>query len=402
MLSGRIYAEVRAPSTVGVAFSNPNAVPSVLSFFFTDSDGRDIGFGTTTISPNGQIARFLDQPPFNAPAGLRGSMSFTSTAPVAAIAVLGYLNERGVFLMPQDPVLELPNAGHAIIPYFIAGSVAGGNTSGDVKTTDIVILNTTDQPLSGTFTFFGQGSGSTEALPVNITIEGQTASTFSYSIPTRSSRRYAMSRTATTLYRGSIQMNPGSGTAAPTTFALESVTRNGVIVGQESIPGQRPSRALRAFVSGFVLNPFGGFIESAMFAIANPSPSPVAVTLELENPFSRTTVTVPPRGQVASSIEATFGLTIQQPYAGSLRILADSAVSAIVFQDFPNHDFTFTREPFDESAASTPVVLPHLPSGFQSYVTRIRVFRASSTQATTGVIRFFSQAGDPIDPNTLQ
>jgi hypothetical protein len=148
MLSGRIYAEVRAPSTAGVAFSNPNAVPSVLSFFFTDPDGRDIGFGTTTISPNGQIARFLDEPPFNAPAGLRSSMTFTSTAPVAAIAVLGYLNERGVFLMPQDPVLELPNAGHAIIPYFIAGSVAGGNTPGDVKTTDIVMLNTTDQPLS--------------------------------------------------------------------------------------------------------------------------------------------------------------------------------------------------------------------------------------------------------------
>src|SRR5262245_42293256 len=79
MLSGRIYAEVQAPSTTGVAFSNPNAVASTLSFFFTDPDGRDIGFGITTISPFGQIAGFLSQPPFNAPAGLRGSMSFSST-----------------------------------------------------------------------------------------------------------------------------------------------------------------------------------------------------------------------------------------------------------------------------------------------------------------------------------
>src|SRR5262249_46052354 len=33
--SGRLFAEVQAPSTVGVAFSNPGAVPAALSFFFT-------------------------------------------------------------------------------------------------------------------------------------------------------------------------------------------------------------------------------------------------------------------------------------------------------------------------------------------------------------------------------
>src|SRR5262249_55618108 len=152
---------------------------------------------------HGQIARFLDQGPFNAPIGLRGTMTFNSTAPVASISVLGFVTRSGSFLMPQNPVVKIPDDGHTIIPYFIASKDAKEAT----QTTDVVMLNMTENSLSGTFTFYGQGTTTSDAQPVDVTIDGETASTFSYFIPPRSSRRYRMSVDSLGVVSGSMQIS---------------------------------------------------------------------------------------------------------------------------------------------------------------------------------------------------
>ena len=63
--NGRIYAEINGAVNTGLAIANPNDQAATVTFFFTDSTGRDFGQGTTTIPANGQIAQFLDTAPFN-------------------------------------------------------------------------------------------------------------------------------------------------------------------------------------------------------------------------------------------------------------------------------------------------------------------------------------------------
>src|SRR5204862_1488113 len=62
--SGRIYAEIEGSVNTGVAIANPNNQPATVSFFFTDQNGN-FGSGSTIIPANGQLAKFLDQSPYN-------------------------------------------------------------------------------------------------------------------------------------------------------------------------------------------------------------------------------------------------------------------------------------------------------------------------------------------------
>ncbi|PYS24502.1 MAG: hypothetical protein DMG11_24310, partial [Acidobacteria bacterium] len=45
--AGRIYAEITGTINTGLAIVNPNNQAATLSFFFTDSDGRNFGEGST-------------------------------------------------------------------------------------------------------------------------------------------------------------------------------------------------------------------------------------------------------------------------------------------------------------------------------------------------------------------
>src|SRR5262249_11479797 len=121
--SGRIYAEVGSSINTGLAIANPNSQPATVSFFFTDSNGN-FGDGATTIPANGQIAKFLNEPPFNSPSSLTGSFTFSSSAPIAAVALRGRTNERSEFLITTLPVLDLQapvSMDSAVIPHFADG-----------------------------------------------------------------------------------------------------------------------------------------------------------------------------------------------------------------------------------------------------------------------------------------
>src|SRR5206468_5366731 len=148
---GRIYAEVSGSASTGLAVSNANDSAATVSFFFTDTNGTDFGNGTVTIPAHGQIARFLNETPFNGPQRTEGTFTFSSNIPVAAIAIRGFLNERSEFLATTLPVADpdaLPS-GSVYFPQFADG---GG------WTTQFVLVNPSDQAISGTLSFYGQRS----------------------------------------------------------------------------------------------------------------------------------------------------------------------------------------------------------------------------------------------------
>ena len=105
--SGRIYAEVSGPVNTGVAIVNPGSQPAQVSFFFTDSSGRNSGNNNVSIPARDQLGRFLNEAPFNSGSIARGTFTFTSSVPVSVVALRGFTNERSEFLITTLPVTPL-------------------------------------------------------------------------------------------------------------------------------------------------------------------------------------------------------------------------------------------------------------------------------------------------------
>jgi hypothetical protein len=423
--NGRIYAET-GPATVGVAFDNPNNQDVTLSFFFTDSTGTDFGSGSTIIPANGQIARFLTEAPFNAPSGFRGTLTYSATAPLAALAIRGFVNDESRFLMPQIPVADSAARPAAMVPYFQDGASSNVPPIENVKvTTELILVNPTDSTLSGGFTFYGQVDSASPGQPVNVNIDGEVRSAFSYSIPPRSSRQFATAG-GNVFQRGSIQIQPAVAAQAPFGFAIVTFRTDTIVirqpfppgcmvsctdvrelvplvaVSQTTIPGQASGTAFRVLVRGFRSpGPFALCCgTSTAVAIANPSETAAAVSLDLPSMNASATLTVPPRGQILATPQDYMGLT--NGYSGTLRVSSSTPVAVVGLQNFSRDVFgVLALEMFDESV---PVIgepiFPHLAEG-GGYHVSLFLIKTSDSQASTGLIRFYTQSGAPLDPTSL-
>ena len=123
---GRIFAEVEGPVNTGLAIANPNDVPATIRFYFTDTTGTNLGSGNFELGEHEQTAKFLNQEPFNEalPDGspVLGTFTFESSVPIAVIALRGFTNEAGEFLITTLPVAPLSPASEetVYIPHFAA------------------------------------------------------------------------------------------------------------------------------------------------------------------------------------------------------------------------------------------------------------------------------------------
>src|SRR5215471_8979020 len=141
----RLFVEVNGTVNTGVVIANPNSQAATITFGFQDPQipfrGDVINQGTFTLPPNSQIARFINEAPFNSPAPYFGMMSIVSSVPVGITSLRGLTNERSEFLI--TPVLvghPRPGAFASVVtqPSVVAGYiplVAEGNG----WSTDIVV-----------------------------------------------------------------------------------------------------------------------------------------------------------------------------------------------------------------------------------------------------------------------
>ena len=104
---GRIFAEVNGPVNTGLAIANPNDAPVTINFYFTDTDGARFAEGAYVLDAGRQIADFLNETPFNGGDTVLGTFTFTSSLPIAVIALRGFTNRDGEFLMTTLPVAPL-------------------------------------------------------------------------------------------------------------------------------------------------------------------------------------------------------------------------------------------------------------------------------------------------------
>ncbi len=398
--SGRIYAEVNGPVNTGLALANPNPQTANISFFFTDASGNNSSTGNTTVAAGAQFAAFLNQAPFNGSSSFSGTFTFTSNMPVSAIALRGLSNERSDFLLTTLPVADLSSVttGETVLfPHFADG---GG------WTTQVVLVNPSDEPMNGTVQFLGQGSATSPAQPVEVSIDSVSSSTFNYSIPPRSAQRLRTAGGEGAPRVGSVRITPAPNTKTPSGLAIFSFKNAGVTVTEAGVPALGASRALRMYAEASPAN--AGSIQTGV-AVANPSPSPAPVTFELTTLAGAPTgltgsATIPGSGQIAVFLGQVQGFeSLPVPFQGVLRITTSSGagVSVVGLRARVNErgDFLITTTPpVDEASppSTNEFLFPHFADG-GGYTTQFILFSRAPGQRPNGTLKFFGQNGQPLN-----
>ena len=401
---GRIFAEVEGPVNTGLAIANPNDVPATISFYFTDTTGTHLGNGTFELGEHEQTAKFLNQEPFNEalPDGspVLGTFTFESSVPIAVIALRGFTNEAGEFLVTTLPVAPLAPASEetVYIPHFAAG---GG------WVTQVILVNPTDSTITGTAGFLGPGSGTIAASPVILTLDdGSTGSDFDYSIPPRSSQRFTTANPFGELNAGSVRAVPDSGNATPSGLVVFSYAPAGKTLSEAGVPALPKGSAFRVYAEASGMSGQMGSISTGL-AITNVGDTSNTVTLEVTHldgslAAAPEMLTLPPSGQVARFLNDIFSLP--DNFFGVLRVTsaADIAIVALRLRVNENNEIKVTTlAPSNEMDPSTSEdrFFAHLADS-GGWSTQFILFSGTAGQAAAGTLSFIDTAGQPWDLTT--
>jgi hypothetical protein len=424
LLSGRIYADVNGPVNTGVAIANPNNHSAAISFYFTDSSGNNLGNGSTMITANGQIANFLTDSPFNMPSSFNGTFTFSSSVPIAVIALRGFTNERNEFLITTLPVADLSvtsGTDPVVFPHFADG---GG------WTTQIVLVNPGDSALSGTVQF-RDTSGRNTSLRVGNLL----SNSFSYTVAARSSQKFETAGAGSSTISGSVRVVPSTGTAAPSGLAIFSFRNGGITVSQAGVPAVPPSKPLVKVqpstppIMGVIPNAVSpaafrlyaeaagdpdlispGLIQTGV-AITNNSSSTATVALELfkfDGSLAGTgNLSIPANGQTATFLNQIPGLaSVRPPFQGILRVSSTASISVVGLRGRYNErsDFLITTVAATEEgapASTSALYFPHLVDG-GGYTTQLILLGATASQSESVNVVFVKQDGSPFTLSVKQ
>ena len=401
--SGRIYAQLNGTTDTGVAIVNPNAVPTQVSYYVTDENGWSVAGGSFVVPPATRMSRFLSEAPFNVQGPINGTVTFHATNPIAVLALRGFTNERSEFLVSSYPIVGLfPPVGESIwFPHFTVG--AGWAT-------ELVLVNPTDRPLSGTVELISSTAN------VTIGAIGGGAAPFTYSIPPGSVSRLEIApnggpQSLTGLVTGAIRVTPSTNGETPSGLAIFRYEEAGITVTEASVPALRTGSAFRIYSEslGSLLAGEMTSIETGL-AVVNPSASDTLVSFELLDlggaPLGiQHSRVVGANSQIAMFLSEIGFNAVPDDFKGVLRISSNSpdgiAVLGLRGQLNERGDFLLTTlEPIDEnSAPQGPLYFPHIvdSGGFTS---QLILFNGQG-QPMSGVLDLFIDSGAPIS-YTLQ
>ena len=386
--SGRIYAAYFGPVNTGVAMVNPNSTDAIVSFYFTPGsqfcDCPNPPLGTFTLPAHSQIARFVNEAPFNVSFGPSiGSMTFSSSVPIGVTALRGYTNLRGEFLMTTLPVADLTEPASNDVVFFPHYADGGG------WTTEVTLVNPTDASISGSVQFLGPGGATTQ-----------------YSIPPRNIARINTPGTSETITTGTIRVTPDPGSTSPSGLAIFTLTSGGIVVSEAAVPALRPAQSFRLLDEE--CNSSAGRLQTGV-AIANPSSNTATVTLDFSdvngNSTGQTsTLIIPPLGHAVAFIKQFPGLqSIPDLFVGVVRISTTSpagvAVIGLRSEYNERNDFLITTSvPVNETTppSSAEALFPDLANG-GGYESEFVLFSGSPGQTSTGTLKFFSQSGGKLN-----
>ena len=401
---GRIFAEVREPVNTGLAMANPNDAPATIAFYFTGAEGARFGEGSFELGAHEQTAKFLDQEPFNSGDEVSGTFTFTSSQPIAVVALRGLINRDGEFLMTTLPVAPLASTSTDTVyfPHF---------TDGDGWVTQVILVNPTDDTIAGTIQFVDQGSATADAAPAILTLDDdRTGSEFSYSIPAGGSQRFTTSNPTGGTTSGSVRATPDEGSVAPSGLVVFSFTTGGKTVSEVGVNALTAGSAFRVYAESSGTPNQPGSIRTGL-AITNAADTTNMVTLEvtgldgaIATGVAPVTLTLPPSGQLARFLDEIFD-SLPGDFSGVLRVTstADVAIVGLRLRINDRGELKMTTTPpSDETGPSTMAdrFFPHIVDS-AGWSTQFILFSGTAGQASSGTLSFIDTAGEPWDLPTI-
>jgi hypothetical protein len=326
-----------------------------------------------------------------------GTLTFAASTPVGVIALRGLTNQRGEFTFTPEPISPLTSSN---IPLILGHFAEGAGWQ-----TQLVLVNPTDQAITGHVQFFGEGTVDVAATPLSLSVNGVVDVVFGFTIPARSAARLDTAGLGSTTQVGSILVTPDNGSSSPNAFAVFSFTKNGLTVSQTSVTAQPAAFLQRAFVELIGVPGSAGTIESSI-AITNASASAVTVNFELTTPGGLNTgltafLTVPAFGHTSRFLHEIFpGLV--QPFTGVLRIISgtSSPIAVTGFRTRYNErgDFLITTTPVSNELLpgfAGEVLFPQIVE-MDGYTTQFDLFSGSQALSPIGTLLFFTQTGQAL------
>ena len=159
---GRVYVDQTGAET-GIALVNATMLPATVALILRNAAGREVARTTRALGAGEHLAQYVSQIFGNAAVNLRGSLTFESDQPLAAITLREVRNIHGEPLYTTLPVINLaalPTAAVTRFPHIAAG---GGYT------TQFVLINPRNETATGKFSIFASdGSPLRLSSPANI------------------------------------------------------------------------------------------------------------------------------------------------------------------------------------------------------------------------------------------
>ena len=397
---GRIFAEVNDPVNTGLAIANPNDAPATILFHFTDDERERFAEGQFELGAHEQTAKFLDQEPFNSGEVESGTFTFTSSMPIAVVALRGLTNRDDEFLMTTLPVAPLASTSTDTVyfPHF---------TDGDGWVTQVILVNPTDETIAGKIQFVGQGSATAPAAPAILTLDDdRTGSEFPYSIPARGSQRFTTSNPSGRVTSGSVRATPDDGSVAPSGLVVFSYTTGGKTVSEVGVNALTAGSAFRVYAESSGTPNQPGSIRTGL-ALTNAADAVNTVTLEvtgldgkLAMGVAPATLPLPASGQTARFLDEIFD-SLPPDFSGVLRVTstADVAIVGLRLRINDRGELKMTTTP--PSIETGPPVMgdkffPHIVDS-AGWSTQFILFSGTAGQASSGTLSFFDTAGKPWD-----
>ena len=381
--SGRIFVD-QAGTFTGLALANPSSSSTAsISLSLRDPSGSELLQSSLSLPPHQHTAAYVHQLFPNLPDNFTGSLSFTSSIPLAAITLRETRNTYNEPLYTTLPVINLSSPASPsplLFPQIAAG---------DGYSTQLVLLNTSSSPASGSISYT-DSSG----LPLPLRLNNSSASSFPYQIDPNGTFKASLD-SPSSLTVGYATVSPDPSSPSPSGTAIFQFSRNNSIVTEAGVASSPPTSNARIFVDN--IDTFTGL------ALANPSSQTAAVRFLLLDRFgnliSSSSRSLPPHGHLAIFAHQLFP-NLPSTFSGLLEFDSPFPVAPITLKLTINSrlDQVLTTLPVADltnPSSASSIVFPQIASG-QGFSTRLILINTNKSSPAPGSLSFLLSNGLPM------
>ncbi len=390
--TGRVYAKTDPSDSTAISMVNPGVEEVNVDYYFTSSVGETSMFGSFKLPAKGQFSALLTSQPFNLFSGIEGTLTFTSSGPVAAIALrveTGGVSPVNLYLPIIDPYTA--NDHPLVMPEFVDG---GG------WTTEFQLINPTEYTVTGEIRLFKNTEADQPGVPAEIATEKGVDSVFSYSIPPRGLYKLVGLGESGDTSSGYADIVPLDGSSAPLAYATVSFSSDTLLA--TTVEAVEPGSSFRMYVESSGTFP-EDLAATPAIALANSTDSPATVHLSLTG-FDGTSsglsaqVTIPPRSRIGRFLIEIPGFEhLPSPYSGVLTATtSDPGVTFAGFRTRYNEQRQFlmmATGPLKDLGSTNPVIFPHLVDG-GGYATQFILLNGTAGGGATGAVNYRDPSGN--------